>query len=275
MRVVLVPVSNRPESKQSLSVAFDLGARLGASVKGCHMRPHRYDDTRFAPSTGETEWKRRSSTSSRAKAKSLFLEMADSAGFPMRKKASVEPAAYWDEKVGSPVKLMGIVGPLADLIVVNRPARSGSIADLFLGSALHESGRPVLVLPRKARKKIGSRICIGWNQTEGAASTVAAVTPLLASAESVTIVCCGPEDRAGPKSRQLVQYLGHYGIKAECVRTRGLDIEAELEDACEDAGADLLVAGAYSKNRWRERIFGGTTEWLIRKSRLPVLLQHG
>lgn len=270
-----MPVSNRPESKQSLSVAFDLGGRLGASVKGCHMRPHRYDDTRFAPSTGETEWKRRSSDSARAKARSLFQDMAAAADYPMRKKASMEPAAYWDEKVGSPAKLMGIVGPMADLIVVNRPARNGSIADLFMGSALHESGRPVLVLPRSARKQIGSRICIGWNQSEGAARAVAAVTPLLAAADAVTIVTCGPEDRAGPKSRQLVQYLGHYGIRADIVRTRGQDIESELQQACSDAGADLLVGGAYSKNRWRERILGGTTDWLIRKGKLAVLLQHG
>ena len=275
MRVVLVPVSNRPESKQALAVAFHLGARLGASVKGCHMRPHRYDDTRFAPSTGETEWKKRASKSSRAEARSLFQEMAAAAAYPLRRKASTEPAAYWDEKVGSPAKLMGIVGPMADLIVVNRPTRSGSIADMFLASALHESGRPVLILPRSAQKRLGSRICIGWNQTDEAARTVAAVTPLLATADTVTIVSCGPEDRAGPKSRQLVDYLAHHGIKADSVKTRGLDIEGELQQACKDAEADLLVAGAYSKNRWREKILGGTTEWLIRESKLPVLLQHG
>ena len=45
MRVMLVPVADRPECARALNSAFDLGNRLGASVTGCHIRPHRYSDT--------------------------------------------------------------------------------------------------------------------------------------------------------------------------------------------------------------------------------------
>ncbi len=275
MRVILVPVAGRPECTRALTVAFDLALRVGASVTGCHMRPHRYDDGRYAPSSGESEWKRRSTKNSRAEAKSLFEKKAARASFPIRRKPSIEPCAHWDEKVGSPVKLMGIVGPVADLIIAHRPARTGGIADLFLGAALHESERPVLILPRSVPKGIGTRICIGWNQSPEAARTVASVMPLLAAAEQVSIVVCGPEDRAGPKSAQLINYLAHYGVKATCVHTRGRHIEEELLKSYKDLGANLLVTGAYSKSRWQERIFGGTTEWLVRKSKLPVLMQQG
>ena len=48
----------------------------------------------------------------------------------------------------------------------------------------------------------------------------------------------------------------------------------ELMQACKDLRADLLIGGAFSVRRWREKIFGGTTEYLIRKARIPVLLQH-
>mgnify|MGYP001828597442 CR=1 FL=1 len=276
MRVILVPVAGRPECTRALSVAFDLAARVGASVTGCHMRPHRYDDVRYAPTSGEGEWKRRSgSKTSRAAAKSLFEKKAAQASFPIRRKPSVESSAHWDEKVGSPVKLMGIVGPMADLIIAHRPVKNGGIADLFLGAALHESERPVLILPRSVPKAVGTRICIGWNQSPEAARTVASVMPLIAAADEVSIVVCGPEDRAGPKSRQLVHYLGHYGVKATCVHTRGRHIEDELLQSYRDLGANLLVTGAYSKSRWQEKIFGGTTEWLVRKSKLPVLMQQG
>ena len=44
MRVLLVPVADRPECARALNTAFDLGARLEASVSGCHIRPHRNSD---------------------------------------------------------------------------------------------------------------------------------------------------------------------------------------------------------------------------------------
>ena len=274
MRSILVPVADRPECARALSTAFNIARRIDASVSGCHMRPHRYSDTRLSPAFAEAAWRRKSSKKAPAAAKALYEQIANEAGFDVKKRASAQPAALWSEKVGSPDRLMAIVGPLADLIAVSRPERQGSVADMFLNAALLQSGRPVLVLPKAARRNVGTHVCIAWNQTTEAAQTVAAVAPLLAAAESVTIVSCGPEDQPGPKSTQLVQYLRHYGVAAERVSTRGRDVEAELTASCKDIGANLLVAGAYSKSRWREKVFGGTTEWLLHKCRLPVLLQH-
>jgi nucleotide-binding universal stress UspA family protein len=45
-------------------------------------------------------------------------------------------------------------------------------------------------------------------------------------------------------------------------------------DACQEAKADLIVSGAYSRQRWYEKVLGGTTEFLIHDARLPVLMQH-
>ncbi|MCP4302699.1 MAG: universal stress protein [Gammaproteobacteria bacterium] len=98
--------------------------------------------------------------------------------------------------------------------------------------------------------------------------------PVLGHAEEVTIVSCGPEDRIGPKSAQLAAYLAYWGIKADRVNTRGRHVEKELLASYKDVGADLLIAGAYSRNRWREKVFGGTTEYLIRNARMPVLMRH-
>ncbi len=275
MRVILVPVADRPESARALNVAFALANRVGASVNGCHMRPHRYSDTRLSPAFAEAAWRKKSTKKAPEAARALYEEMAAKAGFEVVRRARTEPGALWTEKVGSPDRLMGIVGPLADLLVVSRPDTKGGVADMFLNSALLQSGRPVLINPRAGRKAVGTRICIGWNQTPEAARSVAAVMPLLQAAEDVTIVSCGPEDQPGPKSTQLAQYLKFYGVKTSRENTRGRNVEQELADTCTSIGANLLVAGAYSKNRWREKIFGGTTEWLIHDCKLPVLLHHG
>lgn len=271
MRVILVPVADRPECARALQTAFDLGNRLDASVSGCHMRPHRYSEVTMTSAFADAAWRKKSTKRAPEAAKSLYRKIAEENGYEIISRARAAAGALWAERVGSPDKLMGIVGPVADLIVVSRPKEKGGVADMFLNAALMNTSRPVLILPQASRKKIGQRICIGWNQSQEASQTVAAALPMLQQASEVTIVSCGPEDQPGPKSTQLASYLTHWGIKTERVDTKGRDVNDELMGACNDAGADLLIAGAYSRSRWRERVFGGTTEYLVRKARIPVL----
>jgi nucleotide-binding universal stress UspA family protein len=58
------------------------------------------------------------------------------------------------------------------------------------------------------------------------------------------------------------------------MRTPGRNVNEEITATCRDAGADLLVMGAYSRSRLNERIFGGVTETMLFRSSLPVLMYH-
>lgn len=274
MRVILVPVADRPECARALDVAFDLGSRLGASVSGCHMRPHRYSEVTMSSAFADRAWRRKSTKKAPAAAKSLYEKLASQHGYDVVRRGRKEPAALWSEKVGAPDILMAIHGPVSDLVVVSRPSKAGNVADMFLNAALLESTRPVLILPATTRRRVGKKIVIGWNQSAEVARTVSATVSLLQAADTVTIVTCGAEDRAGPKSSHLTGYLRHWGIEAEHIEKPGRRIEPELLAAYKQAGGDLLVAGAYSRSRWREKVFGGTTEFLLREARVPVLLQH-
>jgi len=274
MRVILVPVANRPECARALNTAFELGHRLGASVKGCHIRPHRDSDLTLGPEFAAAAWKKKGTKSAPAAARALYKRMVEQHGYELIRRPRVKPGALWSERVGSPGKIMGIAGPVSDLIVVSRPKRRHSVASLFLSAALTETSRPVLLLPQAGRRKVGTRICIAWDQSPGAARTVANAVPLLQSADAVTIVSCGPEERPGPKAAQLAGYLAHWGVKAQRVQTRGRRVEVELMDACQDVRADLLISGAYTHYRWYEKVLGGTTEFLIHTARIPVLMQH-
>lgn len=274
MRVILVPVADRPECTRALQTAFDIGHHLDASVHGCHIRPHRYSKVALSPGFPDAIWRQKSTKEAPAAARSLFREIAAANEYVVARKARANPAAYWHERVGDPDRVMGIIGPVADLIVVSRPEKPHTVADMFMLAALMESTRPVLLLPPKNRRKVGHRVCIAWNQGPEVAKNVALAMPLLQQASEVTIVSCGPEDRPGPKSAQLVEYLRLWGIEAGLVRTRGRRVEPELLEACKKARADLIISGAYSHRRWRERMFGGTTEYLVRKARMPVMMLH-
>ena len=275
MRVILVPVADRPECARALNTAFELAGKLGASVSGCHIRPHKNSDLTLSSEFAAEAWRKKNTPRAPADAESLYKRLAEKNGFKLIHRARTTPGALWSERVGSPDKLMSIVGPLSDLVVISRPGRRDGVAGMFLNAALMHGSSPVLLLPQNGRRRIGENVCIAWDQGPLVAQTVKSSIPLLQLAREVTIVTCGPEDRPGPKATQLAAYLRHWGIQSRRVRTRGRHVEAELMDACKDARADLLVAGAYSRQRWYEKVLGGTTEFLIHKNRLPLLMQHG
>ena len=284
MRVIFVPVANRPECGRALHSAFDLGNQLGASVIGCHIRPHRYSGVSMPSESSlfseydaawESAWHGKKTQGSNSAACALFSKMAARHNYEVIKSPRARPGAAWQEKVGTPDKIMSINGPLSDLIVVSRPAeKGGKLAKVFMFAALLNSGRPVLVLPHAGAPSVGKRITIAWNQSSDAARAVAAVMPMLQAADSVQVIWSGPEGGAGPKSGQLVNYLKFWGVKATRKKVKGSDDAQALLKAAKAFRSDLIVMGAYSRNRLRQRIFGGVTEFMLRKSDIPVCMLH-
>ena len=164
---------------------------------------------------------------------------------------------------------------MSDLIVVSRPPKeSGKIANVFMRAALLNTARPVLILPQTGVPEVGKRISIAWNQSTEAAQAVAAAMPLLQLAEQVTIITSGSDNELGPKASQLATYLRFWGVKTERVRTRDGEVAKALIKAHKAAKSDLLVMGAYSRSRLRQRIFGGVTEFMLSRADIPVLMLH-
>jgi nucleotide-binding universal stress UspA family protein len=261
MRVILVPVADRPECAHALAAAFGLAKAFGANVTGCHVRAHRAD---------------RALVNSVA-ARKLFAQSAEDSGFRIARRPRITrtPLAVWHEMVGTPDRILSICGPMADLSVLSRPKpKSAGIAREFLLAAMFSTARPVLVLPQRHVARLGEHVLIAWNQRPEAALAVAAAVPLLQRAREVSIVSCGAENRPGPKATHLCDYLAHFGVRARRLRTRGRDVEAEIAQTHSAVGADLLVMGAYSRHRMRQRIFGGVTETMLFRSQLPVLMYH-
>ncbi|MGI9286612.1 MAG: universal stress protein [Pseudomonadales bacterium] len=284
MRVIFVPVADRPECARALHTAFDLGQRLGANLCGCHIRAHGSADVALPSSLGslvdyDAAWRAASTgkktQKSSAAAKALFGKIAERQHYQIISKPGSSPGAMWMEKVGSPDKVLSIMGPVSDLIIVSRPApNGGKLARMFMLAALLNSSRPVLVLPQTGMANISKRISIAWNQSAEAANTVSAAIPLLRLAEHVNIITCGPESGLGPKSTQLATYLRFWGVKAERSTARGVNDAKALVKGYKDAKSDLLLMGAYSRSRLRERVFGGVTEFMLQQANIPVLMLH-
>ena len=70
-------------------------------------------------------------------------------------------------------------------------------------------------------------------------------------------------------------WLSRHGVTASCsvIPLTG-SVPAQLEALASKQGADLVVAGAYRHNRWRELILGGVTRALITRAKHCSLLAH-
>jgi nucleotide-binding universal stress UspA family protein len=185
--------------------------------------------------------------------------------------------AEWREETGRQNAVVGMLGRIFDLIVVERPAKLASLAEATLEDALFEGGRPVLMAPSTPLKTFGENILIAWNNSTETARTVAFAMPLLERAKTVEVLSVEGSLVPGPTADEMATQLRRHGIVATArhVGQRGRSTPGEIVLAeAKSVGADLLVKGAYTQSRLRQMIFGGTTRHIIMEAELPVILAH-
>ena len=278
MKVVCVPVVDRPECAVALNTAFKLSQTMDAAVMGYHLRDHGASAVRLPDEVSAMVKKGDKCESTPLKyqesAEKLFAQLAENHGYTYKKKACKAPVALWQAKTGSPDKLFSIVGPVTDLIVVSRPKKGGKVARKFMLSALLNSAKPVLILPQNQTDSVAKKVCIAWNQSPEAARAVAAAIPLIKQADQVTILTNGPQNKLGPKAKHLKQYLTMHGVEASHMKLKSKKEADSLIKAYQETESDLLIMGAYSKSRLRQIIFGGVTEHMLFSADIPVLMLH-
>ena len=184
----------------------------------------------------------------------------------------------WDIAMadGDIVGALAGAASLADLTVVSLPGRRESLPPLLAGDLALTTPVPVLALPQDAKGIDGdSPAMIAWNGSPQAAAALRAAVPLLRGGRKVVLVVVGQDDGTFPGTDAL-RYLSRHDIHAELlVVERGADtVEERLEEEAVAMGAGLIVMGAFGRSRLRETLFGGTTQYLLTKSRFPLLLAH-
>ena len=131
----------------------------------------------------------------------------------------------------------------------------------------------MLVLPDDRTLDVPlARAVVAWDGGDEAALALRLAAPLLATAASVQVLTV-EEKPSGLVAEDALRYLARHGVSAELVeRQREGTTEATLAKAVADAGADLLVMGAYGRSRLREYLFGGVTRHFIADDAGPALL---
>lgn len=166
---------------------------------------------------------------------------------------------------------------LADLTIVPHPEAGEDVSSSdALHAVLFDSGRPVLIAPRRAPEQVGQRVAIAWNGTAESAQAVWAAIPWMQKAEAVRVLSAEEYQRRGPGAPELRDYLAMHGVQVELATFKPIDREvgAGLLKAARDFGSDLLCMGAYSHSRLRQLILGGVTRHVLEKADLPVMMNR-
>ena len=88
----------------------------------------------------------------------------------------------------------------------------------------------------------------------------------------VAVVCVSSDSRSGHGYLgEAESFLEPHGIVPEKILEGGAAAEGILA-AAESSGSDLIIMGAYGHSRVRELLLGSTTDGILRKTGLPVLL---
>lgn len=174
-------------------------------------------------------------------------------------------------------------GRCSDLIVVSttNPDEITGVERDFVEQVVMAAGRPVIVLPHQGDASLSlDEIVVGWDGGREATRAAFDALPLLKKARKVRVVRVDPQKdpslRGSVAGADLAETLARHGVKAEAqgYPTDGLDEGQALMRCAEDAGAGLIVMGAYGHSRLAEFIFGGATRFVLTRMGRPVLMSH-
>ncbi len=264
---ILAVLDEPGETRQVLDVASNLADRFGARVLGLHAS---LDDDYRSQSALEVgypidfEYGAIENRERAVATETAFAERARSEGF----------ASQWycvDAPKPEREAAIDRLSRSCDLVVLRQPDADSSEGKVGrCERLLFDSGRPVLMVPYilKDVPKI-RRVLVGWNGTREAARAVFDALPFLMAADKVEILTVEKERNGGsgelPEGTDLATSLARHGVNVIVTReiAEGTNAAAVIANRAADTGAELLVIGAYSHSRLRERVFGGVTREAI------------
>ncbi|GAA0583127.1 universal stress protein [Caenispirillum bisanense] len=276
LKDIMVIVDSSAHAADRLDVAIKLASDHDAHLTGLFVRmvPHvpQFVLSQLGPEVQEVQ--RRYAQEAATAAHALFEDKVRAGGV----------RAEWRAVDGDLVDTVCLHAKYTDLIVMgqrdpNQDAMDGE-AEL-VDHVVLEAGRPVLVVPYAGKfRTLGRKVVVAWNASREAIRAVNDAMPLLQKAHEVEVLAINPRGgRAGHgdvPGADISLHLARHGVKAnaEHIFSDDVDPGAMLLSRTADAGADLIVMGAYGRSRLRELVLGGATRHLLRHMTVPVLMSH-
>jgi len=271
---ILLPASRQGTTDSCTQAAFGLARDFAARLEVLHLCPAAWQRlpyaTEISPFYSEEvlDICREQVSAEQSEVKAWFEQAL-----------SAQPGASADFQCieGFPPTTMAARARVADLSVV--PSIAARDDEFWTGvrdAALFQSGRLVLVVPQETPNRSGETIVVAWKDSVESVRAVTAAEPFLAKAKRIVLLSVAEDDNDDPSLTAMAEYLALTGLNVETSRiasTSDTVGKAILHEASKTPGR-LLVMGAYGHWRWREWVFGGVTEEVLRDTIVPVLMAH-
>lgn len=154
----------------------------------------------------------------------------------------------------------------------------GSWDQLDIAEAvLFGAGGPVWIFPAAEATGHLQTVAIAWDGGRAAARALRDALPVLGLSKHVVILSATDDKPVEELQLPDVQrHLEEHDLEVSTVLfSRGdRPIGVALQQAALEAGAGLLVMGAYGHNRLREFVLGGATKSVLSSRTLPILMSH-
>jgi nucleotide-binding universal stress UspA family protein len=163
---------------------------------------------------------------------------------------------------------------LSDVVVfTSDPSRGrGPLAEAFQQMVADEQ-RPVLIA--RPGLKVGGAVAVAWDGGKEASRAARLALPLLEKAKTAVILAAPKASSRSFDPARLQSYYAARGVDAQVrLLPDSGDAGPVLLHAAHEAGADILVAGAFGHPRLQEFIFGGTTRTLLNSDEPSLFLSH-
>lgn len=285
LKDLLVYVDQSEHAAERLRLAADLAARHQSRLTALFVRelnPSQLHEQRVAelgqgPSQAISGTNARIQKSIDEAAERLRLALEETA---RRHGLEVE----WRCLDGVAATLVPQHARFADLCILCQDGAAAATATgyTFSEQLLFMAGRPVVfVPPHGSFGTLGRHILVAWNSSRASTRAVNDALPLIERAEQVTVLAVNPKQFAqrygALPPEQMVEHLRRHGASVQGFsrdNVRTASIAATVQTEAHQAGADLIVAGAFGHPRLWEKMMGGVTRDLLDRTRLPLFMSY-
>lgn len=270
---ICVCLDNSDASKDRLNFALDFATRQQAHLTGLYISycPAVIVDPygTWAPLLLECEETAKTQEKS---AEASFNAAASNAGVPFN----------WISHRSDNFEAILAHARNNDLCIVGQ--RNPGDINTDLGNDFYELfvlklGRPVLFLPFENRYPTQfATVMVAWNGSREAMRALTDALPLLKLAKQVFVLTINELRDVGKDlpDIDIAAFLTRHNVNVTVeTRDSGEEKASDWLFSCTaEAGADLVVMGAYGHSRFNEIILGGMTREVMRKMSVPVLMSH-
>ncbi len=192
--------------------------------------------------------------------------------------AGRDAKVHWLDVRGSTDNAVMEIARTFDVVIMGQDMTEGVEAHYAThpDTVARDCARPVIVVPKGyAPEALVHRAVVAWDGRNAAARAVAAALPMMEDMEHVTVLTVDTPEEGQHSAHAMVTHLARHGIMTEHT-----DIPAKrgvgqtIVNYCAERGVGLLVMGAYEHSKMAEDLFGGTTNRVLRNSKVPVLMTH-